>query len=90
MKNREQRKEEREARREQKRKERLEKFVYACPHCGQAVMEHMTKCPHCGEQLSGNGYQPLSDEKRKKIQIILFAVGMVVAIAFMVIMSLQK
>ena len=70
---------------EEKRRLYAEKHSLPCPHCGESVLDHMTKCPHCGGALEPRGYTPLSDQKIKKIKIITFSVGMVIAIAFLLV-----
>ena len=70
--------------REEKRRKDIERHTLACPHCGKPVLDHMTECPHCKEKLKPTAYQPLSDEKIKKIRIITYSVGAVVAIALIV------
>ncbi len=70
--------------REEKRRKSVERHTVVCPHCGQTVLDHMRECPHCKEKLPLSGYQPLSDAKIKKIRIITWSVGAVVAIAVVV------
>ena len=70
---------------EQKRRERLQKHIVTCPHCGKEALDHMTQCPHCGGELTPAGYQPMDEGKRKKIRMITYSVGIVVAIAIAVL-----
>lgn len=65
--------------------DRLEKHTVLCPHCGQPVLDHMTQCPHCGGELTPAGYQPMDETKLKKIKTITFIVGMVIAVAVLVL-----
>ena len=65
--------------REEKRRKYAEKHFVKCPHCGEGVLDHMTKCPHCGGELTPRGYKPLTDKQIKKIKIVTFIVGMVIA-----------
>lgn len=76
--------------REEKQKRQAEKHTLACPHCGQPILDHMTECPHCKEPLVPAGYQPMSDQKIKKIKLITFSVGMVIAIALIVVLVVLK
>lgn len=73
-----------EDREERQRKYAEEHFV-ECPHCGEGVLDHMTKCPHCGGELKPKGYQPLTDQQLKKIKRITFAIGMVIAVAVLLV-----
>lgn len=70
--------------REEKRRKYYEEHVTLCPHCGAEVLDHMTQCPHCKKELTPKGYRPLSDKQIKKIKLITFSVGMVIAIAVLV------
>lgn len=70
--------------REIKRKKDLERHSLACPNCGQPVLDHMTECPHCKAKLSPAGYRPLSDEKLKKIRIVTYSIGALVAVGLIV------
>lgn len=71
--------------REEKKRKYAEEHTVECPYCGEGVLDHMTKCPHCGKALSPKGYQPLSDSKIKKIRIITYSVGMVLAIGVLLL-----
>ena len=70
--------------RELKKAKDLERHTLACPNCGKPVLDHMTECPHCKGELTPAGYQPLSDQKIKKIRIITYTVGALVSIAIIV------
>ncbi len=61
------------------REEEKEMHTVQCPHCGCPVPDHLTVCPHCKGALKPRGYQPLSDEKIKKIRYITYTIG---ALAF--------
>lgn len=71
--------------RELKRQRDIERHSLACPHCSKPVLDHMTECPHCKGKLTPVGYQPLSDEKIKKIRIVTYTIGAIVAIAVIVL-----
>lgn len=74
--------------RELKKQRDLERHTVVCPHCGRPVLDHMTECPYCKEELPKTGYRPLSDEKLKKIRIVTYTIGGVVAVALIVILSI--
>lgn len=71
--------------REERQRKYAEEHIVECPHCGEGVLDRVTKCPHCGGELKPIGYQPLSDKQLKKIKTITFCVGMVIAVAFMLV-----
>lgn len=71
---------------ELKRQKTLEKHTVLCPHCNKPVLDHMTECPHCKGKLTPRGYQPLSDEKIKKIRIVTYSIGAVVAIGIILML----
>lgn len=81
---------EKEEKRRQKRQEQLKKHIVKCPHCGEDALDHMTKCPKCGGALTPRGYAPMSDEKRKKIRMITYPIGILIAVAVIVIVILFK
>ena len=70
---------------EEKRKKYAKEHFTQCPHCGEGVMDHMTKCPHCGGTLEPKGYKPLTDKQIKKIKIVTYTVGMVIAVAVLLV-----
>ena len=70
--------------RERKRQRELEKHTVICPHCKKPVLDHYTECPHCKGKLEPRGYQPLSDEKIKKIRIVTYTVGGIIAVGIIV------
>ncbi len=70
--------------REEKQRQYAEKHTVCCPHCGEKVLDHMTQCPHCKGQLTPAGYTPLTDKQIKKIRLVTFSVGMVIAVAVLV------
>ena len=69
-----QKKEAREERARQRRRAQAEKHAVPCPHCGKAVLDHMTKCPYCGGTLKPYGYTPMDEGKKRKIKGILWGV----------------
>lgn len=69
---------------EEKRRKDFERHAMLCPKCGQPVLDHMTECPHCHAELTPSGYRPLSDEKIKKIRIVTYTVGALVAVGLMI------
>lgn len=78
-----------EDRAERKRRD-MDRHTRACPHCGKPVLDHMTECPHCKKKLEPEGYQPLSDEKIKKIRYITYSIGAVVAVAIILLIVFLK
>ena len=70
---------------EEKKRKYAEEHFTQCPHCGEGVMDHMTKCPHCGGALEPKGYKPLTDKQIKKIKIITYAIGIPIAIGFLLL-----
>ena len=70
---------------EERKQKYAEEHFTECPHCGEPVLDSMRKCPHCGGELTPKGYQPLTDEKIKKIKIVTFSVGMVIAVTIVVL-----
>lgn len=70
--------------REERRQKVLAQHTLACPHCGKPVLDHMKECPHCKGELEPVGYQPLSDEKIKKIRIVTYTIGAVVAVGVLI------
>lgn len=77
---------EKEGKRRLRAQEYNEKHTVLCPHCNRAVLDHMTKCPHCGGDLKPVGYTPMTDKQIKKVKIITFSVGMVIAIVVLLFM----
>ena len=71
--------------REEKRRKYAEEHFVECPHCGDQVLDRMTKCPHCGGELKPKGYQPLTDKQIKKIKIISYLIGFPIAIAVLLV-----
>ncbi len=69
-----------------KKAQRLDRHTVACPYCGTPVLDHMTQCPHCKKELTPAGYQPLSDQKIKKIRIVTYSIGAVVTVAIIVLL----
>ncbi len=72
--------------RAKKREARMARHIVACPHCGADVLDHMTKCPHCGGELVPKGYRPIPEAKMKKIKIVTYSVGAVLAVAVIVLL----
>lgn len=70
--------------REERRKKDIERHSLACPHCGKQVLDHMTECPHCKGKLETKAYQPLTDAQIKKIRIITYSIGAVIAVGIIV------
>ena len=70
--------------REERRQRDLARHTTICPHCSRPVLDHMTECPHCKGKLEPAGYQPLTDAKIKKIRIITYTIGAIVAIGVIV------
>lgn len=68
-----------------KEQEYRKKHTVTCPHCGKEILDHMTECPHCKEKVSPKRYQPLSDEKIKKIRIITYPVVIIIAVVVLVL-----
>ena len=71
--------------REERRRKYEQEHMVQCPHCGKPVLDHMTKCSHCGGKLEPRGYTPLTDKQIKKIKRITFSVGMVIAVAVLLL-----
>ncbi len=71
--------------REEKRRKYYEEHMMLCPYCGAEVLDHMTECPRCKKELTPKGYKPLTDKQIKKIKLITFSVGMVIAITVLVL-----
>ena len=67
------------------KKEKLEKRTRPCPNCGYPVLDHMTQCPNCKQKLTPTGYQPLSDEKIKKIRYVTYTIGAIISIVIIVL-----
>ncbi len=76
--------------RDEKRAERLNRHMVACPYCGTPVLDHMTQCPHCKKELKPVGYQPLSDQKLKKIRIVTYSIGAVVTVVIIVLLFVLR
>lgn len=74
--------------RELKKQRDLEKHTVVCPNCKRPVLDHMTECPYCKTKLPKTGYRPLSDEKIKKIRIVTYTVGGVIAVLLIVLLSI--
>lgn len=81
---------EKEEARRRKRQEQMQKHIVKCPHCGKDVLDHMTECPNCHGKLDPRGYTPMSDEKRKKIRFVTYAIGFAIAIAVIVVIFVFK
>ncbi len=75
---------------EEKQRRYNEKHTVLCPHCGEGVLDHLTKCPHCGGELKPRGYQPMSEKKIKTIRLITFLIGMAVAIVVLYFLVWRK
>lgn len=75
---------------QEKRDRQLREHTVSCPHCGNPVLDHLTECPHCKGKLTPRGYQPLSDEKIKKIRIVTYSIGVVVAIVVIVLIFMFR
>ena len=74
-----------------KRQAQLEKHAVPCSHCGKSVLDHMTKCPYCGGELTPYGYyKPMDEKKRKKIKLIGYIVGFVIAAALIVVLIVTR
>ena len=73
-----------EEQRRMKRQANLEKHTLPCPHCYKPVLDHMTKCPHCGGELEPDGYKPPDEKKMKRIRIVTYTIGAVIAVAIAV------
>lgn len=76
---------EKEEKRKQREKERMQRHVVTCPHCGKNALDHMTKCPHCGGELTPLGYRPMKETTRKRMMIAGYTVGIVIAIAIVIL-----
>lgn len=61
------------------------KHTVTCPHCGKNILDHMTECPYCKGKVDPKRYKPLSDEKIKKIRIVTYSVGTVLALVILVL-----
>lgn len=83
-------KQKRQEARAAKHKERLERHVIVCPHCGKNVLDHMTECPYCKGPLQPDGYRPVDPEKYKKIKLVCTVVGLVVAVAVIVVIFVTR
>lgn len=59
----------------------FEKHTVDCPHCGKAVLDHMTQCPFCSGALEPAGYRPMDDKKRRRVKIIANVIGFAAAAA---------
>lgn len=70
---------------EAKKQRYAEEHIVECPHCGEGVFDHMKTCPHCGGKLDPKGYQPLTDKQIKKVKTITWIVGMVIAVAVVIL-----
>lgn len=81
---------EKEEKRKQRQQERLNRHIVTCPHCGKDVLDHMTKCPHCGGELTPLGYHPMQESTKKKLKIVGYTVGIVIAIAVVILVFTLK
>ena len=81
---------EKEKRRKKKQQERMDRHIVTCPHCGKNALDHMTKCPHCGGELTPLGYRPIQDKTRKRMMIVGYTVGIVVAVAIVILIFTMK
>lgn len=72
------------------KKEKLEQRTRACPNCGYPVLDHMTQCPRCKAELTPSGYQPMSDEKIKKIRRITYSIGAVISVIIIILIIVFK
>ena len=81
---------EKEAARKKKQEARMQAHIVKCPHCGADALDHMTRCPKCGGALTPSGYTPMSEEKRKKIRMITYPIGLVIAVAVIVLVFVLK
>ncbi|MBR7186080.1 MAG: hypothetical protein IKD43_01070 [Clostridia bacterium] len=70
--------------REERRQQNLERHTVICPNCGNPTLDHMTECPKCKGRLKPAVYQPLSDERIKKIRIITYTIGAIITIGVFV------
>jgi len=52
-----------------------------CPECNKEVSDQSSKCPHCGYTIKGMSY----DDKKRVGKIILWIIGIIVAIVLCVI-----
>ena len=75
--------------REERIRKDLERHTVSCPHCGEPVLDHLKECPRCKGKLTPKAYEPLSDEKIKKIRTITYSIGAVVAIAIILYLLLR-
>ena len=50
----------------------------------------MTVCPNCGGELTPLGYRPLSEKTRKRMRIIGYVAGAVVAVAVVIVVFLMR
>lgn len=64
-----------------KRQAQLEKHLVVCPHCGEKVLDHMTKCPKCGGVLVPRGYTPMDPKKEKMFKTIGWVLGLLGVLA---------
>ena len=75
--------------REEKRARDAKRHTVYCPNCGEPVLDHLTVCPHCGGKLKPAVYQPLSDERIKKIRIVTYTIGALVAVGVILYLLLR-
>lgn len=77
-------------RREDRRQARMEKHAVLCPHCGKTVLDHMTECPYCGGELQPAGYQPMNDEKSKRVRRVSMIVSAALTVVLFVVIIVLK
>ncbi len=76
--------------RKKKRQAQIEKHLVVCPHCGEKVLDHMTKCHKCGGKLVPRGYTPMDDKKIKTIRGIFWGVTLAVIVVTIIVVMLYK
>ncbi len=70
--------------RAEKRERDRKRHTVACPHCGKPVLDHMEECPYCKGKLEPTVYTPLSDARIRKIRIVTYTVGGLIAAGIIV------
>ena len=76
--------------RRQKRQAQIEKHLVPCPHCGEKVLDHMTKCHKCGGELTPRGYKPMNPKTEKIVKGVLWGVGIVAAIGVLLLIIFKS
>ncbi len=76
---------EKQEKRRQKQQARMERHLVVCPHCGEKVLDHMTKCPKCGGVLVPRGYRPMDEKTAKRLKTIGWAVSIAVAAVIVIL-----